>query len=100
MQMVEPNSRERGLLTGCACPSTAPLGGVPQAKRRQRERPEESMECKETACGRRAHSLGWCTTHYRRRSSGKPMNAPIRRYARRVGPKREKPFAAEWALLR
>jgi hypothetical protein len=28
------------------------------------------------------------------------MNAPIRRYARRVKLKREKPFAAEWALLK
>jgi hypothetical protein len=57
------------------------------------------MACKEINCGRRAHSLGRCTTHYRRWRSGKPMNAPIRRYARRVRWKREKPFAAEYALL-
>ncbi len=75
-----------------------PVGGVPQAKR-QRERSEETMACRETNCGRRAHSLGWCTTHYRRWRSGSRMDAPIRRYARRVKWKREKPFAAEYALL-
>jgi hypothetical protein len=73
-------------------------GGVPQANR-QREGPEETMACKETNCGRRAHSLGWCTTHYRRSRSGKPMDAPIRRYRRRVRWKRKKPFEAEYALL-
>jgi hypothetical protein len=57
------------------------------------------MECKETACGRRAHSLGWCTTHYRRWRSGRRMDTPVRRYARRGRLKRQKPFAAEYALL-
>jgi hypothetical protein len=59
----------------------------------------EIMVCKETGCNRRAHSRGWCTTHYRRGRSGRHMAAPIRRYARRVRLKREKPFAAERALL-
>ena len=59
----------------------------------------EAMVCKETNCRRRAHSLGWCTTHYRRSRSGQPMDAPIRRYGRRIKWKREKPFAAEYALL-
>ena len=58
------------------------------------------MACKETDCHRRAHSRGFCTTHYRRWHSGQPMNQPIRRYAKRGTPKREKPFAAEYALLR
>jgi hypothetical protein len=58
------------------------------------------LACKETNCGSRAHSRNWCTTHYRRWRSGQSMNAPIRRYARRVKLKREKPFAAEWALLK
>ena len=57
------------------------------------------MACKQTGCSRRAHSRGWCTTHYRRWRSGEPMDAPIRRYATSVRPKREKPFAAEYALL-
>jgi hypothetical protein len=60
---------------------------------------EETISRKETDCGRRAHSLGYCTTHYQRWRSGQSMDAPIRRYAKRVRPKREKPFAAEWALL-
>jgi hypothetical protein len=37
--------------------------------------------------------------HYRRWRSSQLMDAPIRRYAMRVRPKREKPFAAEYALL-
>ncbi len=57
------------------------------------------MACKQTGCDRRAHSRGWCTTHYRRWRSGQPMDAPIRRYAKRGRPKRKKPFAAEYALL-
>ena len=48
--------------------------------------------CKETGCGRQAHSPGWCTTHYRRWRSGQAMDAPIRRCARRVRPKRKRPF--------
>ena len=59
----------------------------------------EIMVCKETGCNRRVHSRGWRTTHYRRWRSGRHMNAPIRRYGRRVKWKREKPFAAEYALL-
>jgi hypothetical protein len=73
------------------------------------------MRCKQDDCQRRAYTSGWCTTHYRRLRSGQPMDAPIRRYvrlqedadakceltsAKRVRPKRKKPFAAEWALLR
>ena len=72
------------------------------------------MRCKHDDCTRRAYASGWCTTHYRRRRSGQDMNAPIRRYvqhregddairkpvgARLTRPKREKPFAAEYALL-
>lgn len=57
------------------------------------------MACDETNCGMRAHSLGWRTAHFRRWRSGRPMNAPIRRYGRRVKWKQEKPFAAEYALL-
>jgi hypothetical protein len=73
------------------------------------------MRCRQDDCDRRAYTSGWCTTHYRRRRNGQPMDAPIRRYVRpqeqgertrkpattRTGsPKREKPFAAEWALLK
>lgn len=72
------------------------------------------MACKQTDCRRRAHSRGFCTTHYRRWRSDQPMDAPIRRYDRHRGAtsgrpsptidsaikrKREKPFAAEYALL-
>ena len=53
------------------------------------------MACKETNCGRRAHSRGYCTTHYRRSRSGQPMDAPIRRYRRN----RKRPFEAEYRLL-
>lgn len=56
--------------------------------------------CRQVECGRRAHSRGWCTTHYRRWRSGQPMDAPIRRYTQKVRPKRKKPFEAEWALLK
>jgi len=55
-----------------------PVGGIPRVKR-QRERPEETMACKEKNCGRR--------------------DAPIRHYAKRIRLKRERPFAAEYALL-
>ncbi len=73
------------------------------------------MRCKHDDCSRRAYTSGWCSTHYRRRRNGQPMDAPIRRYVRMqepvVGPskptdekpvqrKRKKPFEAEWALLR
>jgi hypothetical protein len=72
------------------------------------------MRCKQDDCVRRARSRGWCTTHYRRWRAGQPMDAPVRDYARHeVGedgecrpvtvkaekPKRQKPFAAEYALL-
>jgi hypothetical protein len=72
------------------------------------------MHCRQKDCNRRAHTSGWCTTHYRRWRSGQPMDAPIRRYVRhqrdvegigktpRAGSatlKRAKPFAAEYALL-
>jgi hypothetical protein len=67
--------------------------------------------CREEDCGRRAHSRGWCTTHYRRWRTGKPMDAPIRQYVEDlddettasstsgVRPEREGPWAAEYALL-
>lgn len=69
------------------------------------------MICKEDSCGRRAHSRGWCTTHYRRWRTGEAMDAPIRQYvedvradavattSRDLPPQREKPWAAEYALL-
>lgn len=72
------------------------------------------MRCKEIDCNRQARSRGWCTTHYRRWRSGQPMGEPIRSYVRyteavdggcepmgmgSAKPKREKPFAAEYALL-
>ena len=57
------------------------------------------MACKETNCDRRAHSRGWCTTHYRRWRSGQSMDAPIRRYTQSVRPKRRGPFEAEYRLL-
>lgn len=72
------------------------------------------MRCKHESCTRRAHTSGFCTTHYRRRRDGKPMDAPIRRYvhlqdhgnsaddpgtASTVRRKRKKPFEAEYALL-
>lgn len=72
------------------------------------------MRCRHDDCSRRAYTSGWCSTHYRRRRSGQPMDAPIRRYVRlqegangkrepvttkKVGRKPKKPFAAEYALL-
>ena len=72
------------------------------------------MTCKHDGCIRRVHSRGWCTTHYRRWRSGQPMDALIRGYVRyeedadgnckpvnvkATRRKREKPFAAEYALL-
>jgi hypothetical protein len=72
------------------------------------------MHCKQDDCTRRAYTSVWCTTHYRRRRSGQPMDAPIRRYvplegdadgnckpmsAKAARRKRERPFAAEYALL-
>ena len=35
------------------------------------------MACEETNGGRRAHSLGFCTIHYRRWRSGQAVDAPI-----------------------
>jgi hypothetical protein len=75
------------------------------------------LRCKEDGCGRRASSRGWCSSHYRRWWAGVPMDVPIRGYVRyeaaadgtcravsvsvkAVRSKREKPFAAEWALLK
>lgn len=72
------------------------------------------MRCRQNDCDRRAYTSGWCSTHYRRLRSGQPMDAPIRRYVRHqesgsgnLAPektttarrKRQKPFAAEYALL-
>jgi hypothetical protein len=70
-----------------------------QRKVTYQERDCESMACKEIDCSRRAHSLGYCTTHYRRWRTGQPMDAPIRRYRTRAKWRREGPFAAEYALL-
>jgi hypothetical protein len=71
------------------------------------------MRCRQDDCTRRAHTSGWCTTHYRRFRSGQPMDAPIRRYVQHrgrangsrepmitktVGRKPEMPFVAEYAL--
>jgi hypothetical protein len=73
--------------------------------------------CKE-GCGRLARSRGWCSSHYRRWLAGKPLDTPIRGYrryeegpdgkvapapiraSRARSPKREPPFAKEYALLR
>lgn len=44
------------------------------------------MRCKHADCDRRAHTSGWCTTHYRRVRSGVPMDGPIREYVRRSDP--------------
>jgi hypothetical protein len=72
------------------------------------------MRCKQDDCTRRAHTSGWCTTHYRRLRNGQPMDAPIRRYvrydqaedgivrpaAKPIRRARREPFAKELALLR
>ncbi len=67
------------------------------------------MRCKQHDCTRRAHTSGWCTTHYRRLRSGQPRAyvhydedangscKPVS--AKTARTKREKPFAAEYALL-
>lgn len=34
--------------------------------------------CKIVACGRKADTIGFCATHYRRHRLGLPMHAPIR----------------------
>jgi hypothetical protein len=73
------------------CPRPSARRVHPQAKPRE----AETVRCKKIRCPRRAHSRGYCTTHYRRWRSGQSMDAPIRRYRR----KRKKPFAAEYALL-
>jgi hypothetical protein len=73
------------------CPRSSATWVPPQAKPRE----AETLRCKEIRCPGRAHSRGYCTTHYRRWRSGQPMDAPIRRYRR----KRKRPFAAEYALL-
>jgi hypothetical protein len=72
------------------------------------------MNCKHEDCQRRAHSRGYCTTHYRRWRSGQPLEAAIRGYiqvevdedgkcqpltAKPARPRRKRPFAAEYALL-
>lgn len=73
------------------------------------------MRCRQDDCGRRTSTSGWCSSHYRRWRSGQSLDTPIRRYERVRGdtdgsvspvqartrkPRREKPFAAERALLR
>jgi hypothetical protein len=71
------------------------------------------MRCKQTDCNRRAHSRGWCTSHYRRWREGR-LGSPIRPYVRYDDPDegiprplakpsrraRKQPFAKELALLR
>jgi hypothetical protein len=71
-----------------------PEGGHPPGKEAVIEI-GETLACMESDCQRRAHSRGYCTTHYRRWRSGQLMEAPIRRYRR----KRKRPFEAEYALL-
>jgi hypothetical protein len=60
------------------------------------------MGCKEEGCERRAHTRGWCTSHYRRHRAGQAMDAPIRPYRSRRHParRREYPFMKELELLR
>lgn len=72
------------------------------------------MRCRHNDCNRRAHSRGWCTTHYRRWRSGQDMDAPIRGYvryddaedgvvkplAKPIRRVRRQPFAKELALLK
>jgi hypothetical protein len=91
------NALERKAYTRL-CPASGRSEGTPPGKEAVTQI-GETLVCRETDCHRRAHSLGWCTTHYRRWRSGKPMNAPIRRYRKRVRWRREGPFAAEYALL-
>lgn len=75
-------------------------GDTPQATKRVEGRGE--MNCKEEECDRKAHSRGWCTSHYRRHRTGQPMGDPIRAYSRRRRRtcRRVHPFAKELALLR
>ena len=85
--------------------------GYPPGDESNSERREIDVICKEESCDRRAHSRGWCTTHYRRYRTGKRMDAPIRRYVpdtlgelvaappKNIRRKRDRPFAAEYALL-
>lgn len=72
------------------------------------------MRCKQEGCNRRAHSRGWCTTHYRRWRTGQVLDAPIRAYvryddadegvvrpaAKPIRRRRQQPFAKKLALLR
>jgi hypothetical protein len=91
-----------------------PEWGTPQATNAKVIQGDRSIYALQDDCVLQAHSRGWCTTHYRRWRSGQPMDAPIRGYVRyeedsdsnckpsgatRVRPKRERPFAAEYALL-
>lgn len=57
---------------------------------------------REDGCERRAHTRGWCASHYRRHRSGAAMDDPIRQYKRqRPRPlRREYPFKKELELLR
>lgn len=91
MQMLVANFPSERRAYSPGCPVLAPGGDTPQAKPRE----AEPMRCMEIKCHRRAHSRGYCTTHYRRWRSGEPMDTPIRRYRR----KRKRPFEAEYRLL-
>lgn len=97
-------------------PATVPVGVPRQATIFEVfQQIGDAMRCRHADCTRRAHTSGWCTTHYRRFRAGQPMDAPIRRYMRIQEPadrtlkpadekpvrrKRKRPFEAEWALLR
>jgi hypothetical protein len=114
LQMQVPTGfspgREGRICTGYPAPSA--LGVLPRATEPKQN--GGAMRCKHDDCTRRAYTSGWCSTHYRRMRSGQPMDAPIRRYVRHedgtvttrkpldtkpVRRKRERPFAAEYALL-
>lgn len=95
------------IVSGQACAGDLPRATTP-------ERIGETMTCRQTGCQRRAHSRGWCTTHYRRWRGGHDMDAPIRGYvrydeagdgvvhapARTIRRTGKHPFAKELALLK
>jgi hypothetical protein len=67
-------------------------------------------------CGRKAVARGMCSSHRRRWLNGEPLDSPVRSYQRYgedpdgkvvpiqtshgLSPKRQPPFAKEYALLR
>lgn len=96
--MDQQNLPGREGLTCTRCQAKWPKGIPPQALKGERVR----MVCREEGCERRAHTRGWCTSHYRRHQSGAAMDEPIRPYKRqRPRPlRREYPFKKELELLR